>query len=204
MRKCRYALFVIFLVSLITVMIACQSTPDEYNLTIDSTEGGSVISPGEGIFNLKAGTEVGLTASPSKDYRFFRWTGDVSTVEDVYDRLTSITMKGNYVITAEFEKIKDALSDPPAPPEWNPQKQALLPDREFGDDWTMSNNWYPALHRGISSIWTQWGSNPAMITSPNNANASTMLGLSEGHPPGDGPRILRYVFARGSSRWCAP
>ncbi len=196
MRKSRFVPAIIFLVSLAAVMVACESTPEEYNLTIVSTEGGSVISPDEGTFAFKAGMEVNLTASPEKDYRFVRWTGDVDTVEDVYGSLTSITIKGNYVITAEFEQITDALSDPPAPPEWNPQKQALLPDREFDDDWTMMNNWYPALHRGISAIWTQWGSNPAMITSPDRANASTMLGLSEGHPPGDGPRILRYVFAK--------
>ncbi|MFO7607422.1 MAG: hypothetical protein R6W72_14100, partial [Desulfurivibrionaceae bacterium] len=82
MKKCSYSLFVIILVSLLALMMACQSTPDEYNLTIVSTEGGSIISPSEGTFSFKAGTDVNLTASPAKHYRFVHWTGDVDTVED--------------------------------------------------------------------------------------------------------------------------
>ena len=93
------------------------------------------------------------------------------------------------------EMNDDPLPDPPPPPEWNPQRQALLPDREFDSNWTVISNWYPALHRGITA---RWPSEP-MIASPEDANESTMLGLSEGQPPGDGPRILRCVFAKNSS-----
>jgi hypothetical protein len=90
----------------------------------------------------------------------------------------------------------DPLPAPPSPPEWNPQKQALLPDGEFDANWTGVSNWYPALHRGISARWHEV---PSMIASPEDANESTMMGLSEGHPPGNGPRILRFVFAKNQS-----
>jgi hypothetical protein len=101
-------------------------------------------------------------------------------------------MNDHYSIIAAFEMSNDEILVPPPPPEWNPQKQALLPDREFDTNWTMTSRWYPAVHRGIPALWAE----PAMIASPDNANESTMLGLSEGHPPGDGPRILRCVFAK--------
>lgn len=191
----RNVLVFFLLIPFIAVMTACDPTPDQYNLTIASTEGGSVNMPGEGTFTYDAGSAVDLIASPSAGYRFVNWTGDVYTIASVFSTSTTVTMNGHYSITAEFE-VSDAISEPPAPPEWDPQKQALLPDREFDSNWTMENNWYPALHRGISTIWTQWGSRQSMITSPADANASTMLGLSEGHPPGDGPRILRYIFAK--------
>ena len=198
MRRYRYSRNVflfLLLVPLIAVMTACEPTPDQYNLTVTSTEGGSVATPGEGTFTYDAGSVIDLIANPSAGYRFVSWTGEVDTIASVFSTSTTVTMNGHYSITAEFE-ISDAISEPPAPPEWDPQKQALLPDREFDTNWTMENNWFPALHRGISTIWTQWGTRQSMITSPADANVSTMLGLSEGHPPGDGPRIFRYIFAK--------
>ncbi len=87
----------------------------------------------------------------------------------------------------------DPLPGSPRPPQWDPQTQALLPDREFDTHWTVTSNWYPALHRGISALRS---SQPRYIASPDTANKSTMLGLSAGHPPGNGPRILRCVFTK--------
>jgi hypothetical protein len=193
----RNALVFFLLVPLIALNMACEPTPAvQYNLTVASTEGGSVTTPGEGTFTYEAGTEVELVASPSEGYRFVSWTGDVGTVAGVNSTPTTITINDHYSITALFEMSNDTISEPPPPPEWNPQKQALLPDREFDTNWTVVENWYPALNRGISAIWTSWGSLPSMITSPDDANPSTMLGLSTGQPPGDGPRILRYIFAK--------
>ena len=47
--------------ALITTMVGCAQ-PAQYNLTISSTEGGSVTSPGEGISTYDEGTVVNLTA----------------------------------------------------------------------------------------------------------------------------------------------
>jgi Leucine-rich repeat (LRR) protein len=75
----------------------------EYDLTISSTTGGSVISPGEGTFTYDAGTVVSLAATPAGGYAFVNWTGNVGTIANVNAAYTTITMSGNYSITANFE-----------------------------------------------------------------------------------------------------
>ena len=47
--------------------------------------------------------------SPDEGYRFVEWTGDVGTIADVYAAATTITMNGDYSITANFEEV------PPSP-----------------------------------------------------------------------------------------
>ena len=81
--------------------------PAPRDLTIDSTEGGSVTEPGEGLFTYDEGTVVNLIAEAEEGYRFIDWTGDVGTVDDVYAAATTITMDGNYTITANFVAIYD-------------------------------------------------------------------------------------------------
>jgi len=75
----------------------------QYDLTILSTEGGSITEPGEGVYTYDEGTVVDLVATPGAGYRFDEWTGDVGTIDDVYAASTSITMNGDYSITANFE-----------------------------------------------------------------------------------------------------
>ena len=75
-----------------------------YELTIASTGGGSVTTPGEGAFTHDAGTVVSLVASPDSAYRFTNWTGDVGTIADVTAASTAITMSGDCSITANFLK----------------------------------------------------------------------------------------------------
>jgi uncharacterized repeat protein (TIGR02543 family) len=74
----------------------------QYNLTISSMDGGSVTVPGEGTFTFDEGTVVNLTAEADTSYRFVNWTGDVGTVADVNAAVTTITMNGDYAITANF------------------------------------------------------------------------------------------------------
>ena len=81
--------------------------PAPRNLTTSSTAGGNVTTPGEGVFSYDEGTVVGLVATPDASYRFVNWTGNVSTVADVYAATTTITMNGNYSITANFLAIYD-------------------------------------------------------------------------------------------------
>ena len=82
-----------------------------YDLTIDSTGGGSVTEPGEGVFSYDDGTVVDLVAEVDEGYRFDKWTGDVEDIADVYAATTNITMNGNYSITAEFVAIYDLTID---------------------------------------------------------------------------------------------
>jgi hypothetical protein len=82
-----------------------------YDLTTSSTEGGSVTTPGEGVFTYGEVSVVGLAAEAEEDYRFVEWTGDVDTVADVYAASTTITMNGDYSITANFEEISSFQYD---------------------------------------------------------------------------------------------
>jgi len=74
-----------------------------YSLTIFSTEGGSVTTPGEGISVHAANMTVDLVAEPNVGYPFLKWTGNVSTIADVYAASTNITMYDSYSITATFK-----------------------------------------------------------------------------------------------------
>jgi len=78
---------------------------DRHDLTISSTEGGSVTGPGEGSFTYDAGAVVHLMADAEEGYQFVNWTGDVGTVDYVYDAATTIIMDANHSITANFEAI---------------------------------------------------------------------------------------------------
>jgi uncharacterized repeat protein (TIGR02543 family) len=89
------------MVALIAGIVGCGG--ESYNLTITSTAGGSVTTPGVGTFTYGAGTVVHLVATPATNYTFANWTGNVSTVDNVNATSTTITMNGNYSITANFE-----------------------------------------------------------------------------------------------------
>ena len=74
---------------------------EEYTLTISSTGGGSVTSPGEGTYAYEAGTVVNLVASPDDGFEFVNWTGDGITHRD--SATTTVTMNGDYSIKTSFD-----------------------------------------------------------------------------------------------------
>ena len=88
-------------------LVGCggQETPEvtEYNLTISSTEGGSVTNPGEGTSTHDEGEVVDLAADAEDGYEFVNWTGNVDTIYDVNAASTTIVMNDDYSITANFE-----------------------------------------------------------------------------------------------------
>lgn len=191
-----FLLLILFIASAVGIIACRQTAPVEYSLTIASTAGGLVITPGEGVFKYDSGVEVDLVASPDKGHRFVNWSGDVAAMNDIYSAAARITVNADSSVSATFAADNGTQPGLYLPPEWDPQKQPLLPDREFDSNWTETNNWYHALNRGTSSLWLSWQPEPSFISSPANQNASTMLGLSEGHPPGEGPKILRCIFAK--------
>jgi hypothetical protein len=100
-------------VALIAGMTGCvpETEPDSeptpsvrYNLTVSSTPGGSVTTPGEGTSTYDVGTEVDLVAEAEEGYQFTEWTGTVGTMADVNAASTTVTMNGQYAITANFAK----------------------------------------------------------------------------------------------------
>ena len=78
-----------------------------YDLNTSGTAGGSVTTPGEGTFTYDEGTVVDLVATPNAGYRFVNWTGNVGTIANVNAATTTITMSGDYSITANFEEIPE-------------------------------------------------------------------------------------------------
>jgi len=78
-----------------------------YALTIGSTAGGNVTTPGVGNFTYYEGAVIYLVATPHAGYHFVDWTGNVSTINNINRAATSVTINGSYSIMANFEE------DPP-------------------------------------------------------------------------------------------
>ena len=74
-----------------------------YNLTIDTVGDGSTTGTG----TYYQGEDVSISATPGIGWQFDDWSGDVSTVDDVNSADTSITMNGDYSITANFSPAPD-------------------------------------------------------------------------------------------------
>jgi hypothetical protein len=100
-------------VAVIAATIGCGldpvfKPPPQYNLTITSTAGGSVIQPGEGAYTYEQGTVVQLVAEAADGCQFDRWSGDVQTVASIWAASTTITMNSIYTVTAGFARqIRD-------------------------------------------------------------------------------------------------
>jgi len=107
-KRQRYVVIISIVVVAVAliVWIVTQGRP-AHDLTIASSAGGSVTTPGEGTFTYDEGTVVNLVATPDAGYRFVNWTDDVSTIADVDAAATNITMNGDYSITANFVAIYD-------------------------------------------------------------------------------------------------
>ena len=74
-------------------------------LTISSSSGGTVTTPGLGNFSYIPGTYVSLVATPNAGYNFVNWTGTGVTagkVANTNSSTTTITMDGNYSVQAHF------------------------------------------------------------------------------------------------------
>ena len=104
----RVSIFLI-LVALIAGMVGCGTTA-QYALSVLSTSGGNITHPGIGTFVYPAGAVVILEGVPAKDYGFVNWSGNVSTIADVNAPITTITMNGNYFITANFAQTTPMVS----------------------------------------------------------------------------------------------
>ena len=95
------------MVAFIAGMVGCDQPATSYTLTIASTAGGWVTTPGEGNFTYAVGTVIDLVATPNTDYQFAHWTGDVGAIGNVDAATTKLTMNTSYSITANFAKQYD-------------------------------------------------------------------------------------------------
>ncbi len=88
------------MVALIAGIAGCVLV--QYDLTISSTEGGEVATPGEGTFTYDEEMVVNLVATPASGYRFVNWAGDIETIASPDSATTTITMDGAKSVTANF------------------------------------------------------------------------------------------------------
>jgi len=82
-------------------------------LTISSTEGGSVTTPGEGTFEYDYGADVSVVATPDEHFHFVGWTGsavDAGKVAVPGSASTTVTVEGDYTLIANFEIDKHILT----------------------------------------------------------------------------------------------
>ncbi len=83
-----------------------SSTGQMHTLTVSSSDGGNVMSPGEGVFSYVQGTSVILLAAHDPDWDFICWTGsavDAGKVASPADGYTTVTMDGDYTVRAVFQ-----------------------------------------------------------------------------------------------------
>ena len=112
-RKSHYvkgAGILVLVAALIAGMVGCPANGvQQYSLTISSSEGGLVTTPGEDTFTYEEGAVVRLVAEAEEGYQFVKWSGDVGTVADPEAAETTVTMNGNYSITASFQAVSDVV-----------------------------------------------------------------------------------------------
>jgi uncharacterized repeat protein (TIGR02543 family) len=82
------------------------ASPAQYELTISSTNGGSVTIPGEGMFIHYAGAQVQLLAETEAGYQFVGWTALAGTFSVQTAQGTNFTMPSQSVtVTASFKEV---------------------------------------------------------------------------------------------------
>ena len=72
---------------------------------MSSTIGGTVTTPGEGIFHYPQGTTITVVAKPDLGYRFVRWVGNVNTIADPLAATTTVTINYHCFLIAQFKEI---------------------------------------------------------------------------------------------------
>jgi uncharacterized repeat protein (TIGR02543 family) len=73
-----------------------------YGLTLSSSEGGSITTPGEGIFTYSQGSDIELVSAPGEGFVFVNWTGDVANPNEA---ATSVIIDGNKSVMANFTPV---------------------------------------------------------------------------------------------------
>jgi hypothetical protein len=102
-RASIFLLIVVLVVGMAGCNFGLPGFTPQYAVKISSTTGGSVTTPGEGLFRYPAGTVVNLVAEADRGYEFGAWVTSADTIADVYNATTTITLNRNYyLVTAQF------------------------------------------------------------------------------------------------------
>lgn len=91
-----FVMIVALLVGLTGCVVGIPGFTVQYSITISSTLGGTVTSPGQGFFRYPRGTVVNLVAQPDRGYRFLGWSSNADIIADVHAATTTMTLNQNY------------------------------------------------------------------------------------------------------------
>lgn len=89
--------------------VTANFSPITYNLTINSSAGGSTTP--SGTITLNPGSSKSITATPSSSYFFNKWTvvSGTPTITNTSNASTTVSINGNATIKANFEKISGEI-----------------------------------------------------------------------------------------------
>jgi len=105
----RAGIFLI-IVAFVVVLAGCElglqpGFTAQYTVKISSAIGGTVTTPGEGVFRYPAGAVVNLVAKVDRGYEFGSWISNAHTIADVQSATTTITLNQNYYfVIANFNE----------------------------------------------------------------------------------------------------
>jgi len=88
------------------ITLTANYTVNQFELTIASGTGGSVVDPGEGVFPYNCGQVVPIVAQASPGYAFSGWTGPgTPAITNPASPNTTITVDDDRDVSASFEQI---------------------------------------------------------------------------------------------------
>jgi len=101
----KIAIIFLLIVALAVGMAGCQpGFTAQYTVKISSGLGGTVTTPGEGLFRFPAGAVVNLVAEAERSYEFAGWVSNSRTIADASNATTTITLNKNYYfVIANFK-----------------------------------------------------------------------------------------------------
>ena len=156
--------------ALIWAMVGCTEYLPEYKLTVSSTAGGSVTDPGEGTLFLTKGASVLLRAYPDDGHRFVSWTGDVRTIRDVKSIQTTILIRGECSITAEFEKIRECqLAVSATVGGWVTAPREEVSTHDSGEEVKLE------AHEDVGFGFVNWTGDVSTVVNANAANTEIIM-----------------------------
>jgi hypothetical protein len=85
----------------------------QHTLTVSTSDGGSVLSPGVGSYQYDQGASVPLWAIANVGFSFTGWTGtaaDAGKVVDPVGASTKVTVDADYTLQANFVAVSHALT----------------------------------------------------------------------------------------------
>lgn len=148
-------------------------------LSVSSTSGGNVTTPGEGIFTYNKGDTINLVATPDSGYGFYTWTGDVASIADIGAAYTTIIMDSNYSVSAEFRPNLEIISAVPDSVSMNTgETQQLTVTATYGNDSTADvtvNAIYTSADQGVATV-----DNSGVITAQAAGTTNISISYTEG------------------------